>query len=128
MNTAFLEHANVTVANPDACAELFCRLFDWKIRWQGEAIHKGRTVHVGSDTTYLALYTQPGAKSVAIDTYSNVGVMNHLGLVVDDLDVIETRVHDEGLTITSRADYDPGRRFYFNTPDGIEVEVVSYRS
>ena len=31
-----------------------------------------------------------------------------------------------GLTPFSHADYEPGRRFYFLDPDGIEYEVVSY--
>ncbi|MEC7669548.1 MAG: VOC family protein, partial [Pseudomonadota bacterium] len=26
----------------------------------------------------------------------------------------------------NHADYEPGKRFYFDTPDGIEIEVVSY--
>ena len=27
----------------------------------------------------------------------------------------------------NHGDYDPGRRFYFLDPDGIEYEVISYR-
>lgn len=127
MSTTYLEHANITVKDPDASAALFCRLFDWQVRWHGDAMETGRTVHVGSDTSYLALYTQPNAQQNAIDTYSRVGIMNHIGLVVDNLERIEQRVNEEGLTITSRADYEPGKRFYFDTPDGIEVEVVSYQ-
>ena len=127
MNTSYLEHANVTVLNPDATAALFCRLFDWKIRWQGEAMDVGRTVHVGNDTSYIALYTQPQATQESVNTYAQAGSMNHLGMVVEDLDLLEARVKDEGLSITSRADYEPGRRFYFDTPDGIEIEVISYK-
>ncbi len=126
MTTSYLEHANITVQNPDTAAELFCRLFDWKIRWHGDAMDTGRTVHVGNDTSYLALYSQPGAEKDTINTYTKVGIMNHVGLVVDDLEAVEARVTNEGLTITSRADYEPGRRFYFDTPDGIEIEVISY--
>ena len=32
-----------------------------------------------------------------------------------------------GLTPFSHGDYEPGRRFYFFDPDGIEYEVISYR-
>jgi len=128
MSKMFLEHANVTVKDPNASAELLCRLFNWKVRWQGDAMDIGRTVHVGDDQSYIAFYTQPGARSVTVDSYAALGQMNHLGVVVDDIDAIEQRVTAEGLTITSQADYEPGRRFYFDTPDGIEIEVVSYSS
>ena len=126
MSTSYLEHANITVQNPNATAELLCRLFDWKIRWEGEAMEVGHTVHVGSETSYIALYTQPAASPSPVNTYSHAGSMNHLGVVVEDLDLLEARVKADGLSITSRADYEPGRRFYFDIPDGIEIEAVSY--
>ena len=126
MSKLFLEHANITVRDPDASAALLCRLFDWKVRWQGDAKDVGRTVHVGSEQSYIAFYTQPDAKSVRVDTYAAFGQMNHLGVVVDDIDKIEARVKHEGLTTKNHADYEPGRRFYFDTSDGIEIEVVSY--
>ncbi len=52
MKPVYLEHVNLTVKDPDELAALFCRLFDWKIRWAGEALNNGRTVHVGSDELY----------------------------------------------------------------------------
>ena len=55
-----LEHLNVTVADPDATAALLGDLFGWKLRWSGDAIHGGRTVHVGSADSYVAVYTGPG--------------------------------------------------------------------
>ncbi len=126
MTTANLEHTNVTVKDPEASAALLCRLFDWKVRWQGDAMDTGRTVHVGNDHSYIALYTQADAETVHVNSYASLGQMNHLGIVVNDINTIKQRVSDEGLSITSEADYDPGLRFYFDTPDGIEIEVVSY--
>ena len=52
--------------------------------------------------------------------------LNHVGVQVDDLDTIEMRVKAVGLVPFSHGDYEPGRRFYFLDPDGIEYEVVSY--
>jgi glyoxylase I family protein len=46
---------------------------------------------------------------------------------VDDLDAVEAKVAAAGLKPFGHDDYDPGRRFYFLDPDGIEYEVVSYR-
>ena len=53
--------------------------------------------------------------------------LNHIGVEVDDLDAVEARVIAAGLLPFNHGDYDPGRRFYFLDPDGIEYEVVSYR-
>lgn len=122
---ATIEHANLTVRNPARTARLMCDLFGWHIRWEGPALAGGRTVHVGSADSYLALYTQDGdATDPAI--FAKGRPLNHVGLLVDDLDGVEARVKAAGLTPFSHGDYEPGRRFYFLDPDGIEFEVVSY--
>ena len=54
MTTAYLEHANITVENPDELASLLCTLFGWKVRWSGGAKNDGYTVHVGNDYKTLA--------------------------------------------------------------------------
>jgi hypothetical protein len=126
--TSHLEHVNVTVTNPDALAEVLCRLFDWKIRWQGSAIHGGHTVHVGGADNYVAIYGgRPDAKLLApTESYSTLNGLNHIGVVVDDLDGVEARVKAEGFVPHSHGDYEPGRRFYFDGPEELEIEVVSY--
>ena len=88
----------------------------------GPAISGGETIHVGEEHTYLALYT---------DRRDHVGQrkglpLNHVGVVVDDLDAAEQVVVAHGLEPFNRGDYAPGRRFYFFDWDGIEFEVVSY--
>jgi hypothetical protein len=45
---------------------------------------------------------------------------------VTDLAETERRVAAEGLTPFNHGSYEPGRRFYFIDPDGVEYEVVSY--
>jgi catechol 2,3-dioxygenase-like lactoylglutathione lyase family enzyme len=52
--------------------------------------------------------------------------LNHVGVVVEDLDATEAKVRAAGFAPHSHADYEPGRRFYFHDRDGIEFEVVSY--
>lgn len=127
MAKATLEHVNVTVLDPVKTANRLCDLFGWHIRWQGDAIHGGTTVHVGSDDTYLAVYTGPGSSPPgAAASYSTIGGLNHIGIVVDDLDGTEARIVEAGYEPHSHADYEPGRRFYFHDEDGIEFEVVSY--
>lgn len=125
--SARLEHVNIAVPNPDSTAHLLERLFDWRIRWQGPAMGEGRSVHVGDGDSYVALY-RPGGAALAAPgpRYRRSGGLNHVGVVVDDLAAAESRVREAGLTPHSHADYEPGRRFYFDGPDGVEYEVVSY--
>jgi len=121
-----IEHVNVTVSDPDRAARLMESLFGWHVRWQGPARDGGRTIHVGSDDHYVALYTGRGVAYSAAD-FTKGRPLNHIGVEVDDLDAIETRVAAAGLRPFGHDTYDPGRRFYFLDPDGIEYEVVSYR-
>lgn len=121
-----LEHVNYTVADPDKTAAILCDIFGWKIRWAGSAISGGRSVHVGEDDSYVALYTPPGKLSDPTDNYTQMGGMNHIGVVVDDIEAIEKKVAQAGFTPHNHGDYEPGLRFYFDGPDGIEYEVVSY--
>lgn len=119
-----IEHVNMTVSDPDAAARLMQDLFGWEVRWQGPALNGGRTIHVGSDAQYLALYAPPGAR-LSRD-FAKGQPLNHVGVEVDDLDATEARVIAAGLRPFAHGDYEPGRRFYFLDENGIEYEVVSY--
>ncbi|MEO0389500.1 MAG: VOC family protein [Pseudomonadota bacterium] len=123
---AMLEHANITVTDPDATAALLGRLFDWHIRWAGPALNGGRTVHVGTKTQYLALYA-PKSSEPPAGSKSALRNLNHVGVTVADLGATEARVLAEGFVTTNHDDYEPGQRYYFHDHDGIEYEVVSYR-
>jgi predicted enzyme related to lactoylglutathione lyase len=126
MSKPRIEHVNVTVTDPERTANLVMGLFDWHVRWRGPARDGGHTIHVGSDEHYVALYTGRGA-SYTQDNFTKGRPLNHIGVEVDDLDAVEARVVAAGLKPFGHDDYDPGRRFYFLDPDGIEYEVVSYR-
>ncbi len=126
MSKAMLEHVNVTVSNPERTAELLCALFDWRVRWAGPSKMGGRTVHVGSEDAYVAVYTYDETAANQGSSYAQSGGLNHIGVLVDDLDATEQRVLQAGFKTFNHADYEPGRRFYFNDHDGIEFEVVSY--
>ena len=127
MAEAILEHVNITVSDAKVIAKMFCDLFDWTVRWHGDAKDGGITYHVGGNISYLALYSNGGAEQAG-DSYATPGAMNHIGVVVDDIDAIENRVRKAGYEAHSHGNYEPGLRFYFDGPDGIEVEVVSYQS
>jgi len=126
MSEPRIEHVNVTVSDPERAARLMQALFGWHVRWQGPARNGGRTIHVGSDRHYLALYTGHGV-AYGADDFAKGRPLNHIGVEVDDLAAVEAKVVAAGLRPFGHDDYDPGRRFYFLDPDGIEYEVVSYR-
>lgn len=123
---AHLEHVNFTVPDADRTAAMLGELFGWKIRWAGDMPGWGRSVHVGTDDEYVAIFSPAEGAKVADINKQRVGHLNHVGIVVSDLDVVEKRVKDAGYKPHSHGDYEPGKRFYFDDENGIEFEVVSY--
>ncbi len=120
----FLEHVNLTVSNLERSVEFYRKLFDFRVRWEGTIESGQPAAHIGDDRCYLALFeaTEQGR---ACQDYGAVG-LNHFGVVVDDLAASKKRLAELGITPTTEADYEPGRRLYFLDPDGIEVELVEY--
>lgn len=123
MPRGHLEHINITVSDIERSAALLEALCGWRVRWRGPSQLGGETIHVGNDRDYIAVYTKgaplPGRHAKGLP-------LNHVGLVVDDLNAAEMVVKDWGLEPFNHADYEPGRRFYFFDWDGIEFEMVSY--
>ena len=127
MNSARLEHVNITVIDIDKTASMLCKLFDWRIRWSGASLGDGKSVHVGNEDEYVALYS---AKTPASETYNNYNSqagLNHVGIVVADIDATERTVKKLGFETYSHGDYEPGKRFYFRDENAIEFEVVCYQ-
>ena len=124
-----LEHVNLTVRDPDQTAQLLHELFDWQIRWSGAAMDNGRTVHVGMPATggsYLALYTHADVASSPLRSANQVANLNHIGILVSNLDDLEKRLKERAIATFNYGEYDPGKRFYFYLDEQIEVEVISY--
>lgn len=126
MSSTRIEHVNVTVTDPERTSRLMEALFGWHVRWSGAARDGGHTIHVGSNEHYVALYMGRDVNYTP-DDFAKGRPLNHIGVEVDDLAAVEARVLAAGLRPFAHDDYDPGCRFYFLDPDGIEYEVVSYR-
>ena len=122
MPQGFLEHANITVSNPDRSSALLQQLCGWHERWRGASQLGGWTIHVGNARDYIALYTH----DEPIERFAKGVPLNHIGLVVDDLAAAEKVVIAAGLEPFNHMDYEPGRRFYFFDWDGIEFEIINY--
>ena len=125
MAQAVIEHVNLTVSNVGRTADMLVQLFGWHIRWQGKAASGGNTVHVGTDSSYLAVYADKDSDGTPL-CHAKGRPFNHVGIVVDDLDAVDARATALGLHTFNHDDYAPGRRFYFFDGDGIEYEIVSY--
>jgi catechol 2,3-dioxygenase-like lactoylglutathione lyase family enzyme len=126
MATAYLEHVNITVSDPDRTATMLTELFGWRERWRGAAKDDGLSIHIGGDDFYLVVYAKAGVGEGPADTGAFKGGLNHVGVVVEDIDAVEAKVVAGGFKPRNHADYEPGRRFYFDDADGIEFEVVAY--
>lgn len=111
MSKVILEHVNITVSNPDKTANMLCQLFDWKIRWEGPSLNEGKTIHVGLDDFYVALYSPKKIENDKEDNYVTTGALNHIAVTVDDLNQMERRVGDAGFVTHNHQSYEPGRRF-----------------
>ncbi len=75
---AVLEHVNVTTFSARETAQLFVDVFGWHIRWEGQGKLGGHSIHVGTEGTYVVLYTPPEDQKKA----AGEGQPNHVGVCV----------------------------------------------
>ena len=127
MSQVRLEHANVTVSDPKATAAWLGEVFGWHIRWEGPGMETGYTVHVGTDESYIALFSYGDMQHQKAESYRTIGGLNHIAVFTDDIDSVDEKVRDAGFKPGPHYDYAPGRRFYFYDKDGIEWEVASHQ-
>jgi catechol 2,3-dioxygenase-like lactoylglutathione lyase family enzyme len=124
MPKGHIEHANLTVSDPERSAAFLEQLCGWRERWRGPSQMGGWTIHVGDEHGYIALHSGHGAAQQ--HRFAKGLPLNHLGLLVDDLFAAEAVVIEAGLEPFGHDDYEPGWRFYFLDWDGIEFELVNY--
>ncbi|MBI4565448.1 MAG: VOC family protein [Planctomycetes bacterium] len=113
-----MEHIHLSVADVDRSADFYRRAFGFAVRYDGVGPY-GRTVHIGTDRFYVAL-TEGG-------TGGSTGFFAHVGFVTTDLATFRERLKREGIEIAESASRKEGDAVYVMDPDGLEIEVVSYR-
>ena len=125
----YLEHENITVFDV-AAALKFLKVIDpdFKIRHDEKPPKSHRWVHIGNDENYFALQ-EPHLDSDSEDhrrTYRDIRI-NHLGLVVDDLETVVTRLNKHGYRKRIEVEYNPHRKraYYYDSAD-FECELVEY--
>ena len=127
---ARIEHVNISVADADAIAASLCDIFDWQVRWSGPAMDEGYTVHVGStgdNSSYFALYSPKTLVKNSNRGHQLEACLNHVGIVVDDLNLLETRLLSLGYKPVNHRDYGPCSSFYFFIEEYLEIEVIQYK-
>ena len=84
-----------------------------------------RWVHIGTDTSYVALYQNGRATSAD----GGRSALNHLGIEVDDIESVAGRLRTAGFRASGVRDaHRHRRRVYFEDPEGNEWEFVQYLS
>lgn len=126
-----IEHANITVPDIDEAIR-FIKIIapDFVVRKDCSPEESYRWVHIGNDEYYFALQeahldANPTYPRMA---YKNFGV-NHISIVVDDLDKIESKLVEAGYKRsieTPKESY--RRRLYFYDDMGFEWELIEYSS
>jgi len=118
----FLDHVNISVVDLEASIELYQDLLGWRVRWRGETTFGKPAAHVGDDEQYIGLIQVPSDDEQR-PNYSRPG-LNHFGVVVDSLEKARATLARRGIVPHNEPDYEPGRRFYFFDPNGVEVELI----
>ena len=129
-----LEHANITVASVDESVRFLETAFPGaRIRGQG-FLHgdpaKGRWLHFGEESFYIALQQNTLHSGRQDETYQNDGI-NHIGFVVTELDQLLSRMEAMGYQMTPASEMDSHpyrRRAYVYDGNGVEWEFVEYLS
>lgn len=123
----YLEHANITVNDLQEAIKFFQTAFPhFKIRGGGNDLREW--VHLGDDTTYVAINQATQSDLKVEKNYDKIGI-NHLGFVVDDVEKIADNLLKNGYLRDYPKQIEQFRiRDYFADADGNQFEFVQYLS
>ena len=125
-----LEHANLCVRDVDRMAAFLRAAFpEFRVRGGGETILGSRWMHVGTDTTYIALQASLVEPTEEWVPYCQKPGTNHLGYEVDDVEALRARLLAADYSESTVPNRHPHRsRVYFHDPEGNDWEFVQYTS
>jgi catechol 2,3-dioxygenase-like lactoylglutathione lyase family enzyme len=123
----YLEHANITVNDPQESIKFFQTAFPhFKIRGGGHGLREW--VHLGDDNTYIAI-NKAKLDDLKVDkNYDKIGI-NHIGFVVQDVEEIAKNLINQGYQRDFPKEVEQFRiRDYFADADGNQFEFIQYLS
>ena len=128
--TTKLEHANLCVDDIDGMIKfLQTALPDFIIRHDETGIDGDRWVHIGNDTTYIALANSTQKELSDWTPYSGKSGVNHLGYMVDNAEQVRSRLLAADYIESPIENNHPFRkRVYFYDHEGRDWEFVEYLS
>ena len=123
----YLEHANITVNNLQEAIKFFQTAFPhFKIRGKGNDLMEW--VHLGDDTTYIAINQAVSSDRMIVKNYDRPGI-NHIGFVVPNVEEISENLLGNNYKRSYPKQVEQFRiRDYFLDADGNEYEFVQYLS
>ena len=123
----YLEHANITVNNLQEAIKFFQTAFPhFKIRGKGNDLREW--VHLGDDTTYIAINQAVSREGMVVKNYDRAGI-NHIGFVVPNVGEISENLLGNNYKRSYPKQVEQFRiRDYFLDADGNEYEFVQYLS
>ena len=126
--SARLEHANLIVRDIDATIRFIqTALPGYVVRHDAIDPDGRRGVHSGTGEAYLALNQATAEPAELWRPYTGRPGVNHLGIEVDDVDALRTRMLSAGYRESTPPNSHPFRkRVYFYDPDGNDWEFVQY--
>ena len=119
-----LEHIHVNV-NSLATSERFltAALPEFTSRGGGESEIYGRWLHLGTESSYIALTEVEGAEPMRH--------LRHIGVQVDDVEALIERLRSVGIEPSDASELDSHphrRRVYYVDGNGLDWEFVEYLS
>jgi catechol 2,3-dioxygenase-like lactoylglutathione lyase family enzyme len=128
--TVRLDHANLAVRDLDGAIRFLRTAFpEFRIRGEGTTWSGGRWVHVGTESTYVALQQAADEPAERWVPYAGKPGLNHLGFEVDDAEAVRARLRAAGYEDSTVPNAHPHRmRVYFHDAEGNDWEFVEYRS
>lgn len=119
-----LEHIHLSVDSIEATERfLQAAMPQFVRRGGGNAPGYGEWVHLGSDSSYIALTEVKGAKAIRN--------LRHIGLIVEDIDKVIGGLKSAGFIPSDESALDEHphrRRVYYVDPNGVDWEFVEYLS
>jgi lactoylglutathione lyase len=117
-----IDHVNLSVRDLDASIKFYCDLLGVEVKEGGESQGIRWTILGTKDRFYFCFFEVKDGVFRPGDIH-----INHIGLVVDDLDETIKRIHDLGLRLQfgdKAVQWPRSRSAYVVDPDGISIEFT----
>lgn len=125
----YLEHINITSTDVERTVKfLQTAMPELSIRGKGEGDACRYWVHLGTETTYIAIEDRGARVRGPHIPYQHQG-FNHMGFVVADVAGVVERLNDAGYQQgLANTEHPHRKRWYFYDHDNNEYEFVEYLS